>query len=95
MKTCVNWKVVGALALVGIAVLALAPGRVGGALPLLVLAACPLSMFVMMRMSGTRHSPPEPAPAPAEPGPGRAGEGADPARLQNEIRGPGPRPSAG
>lgn len=49
MKMCINWKVVGALALVGLAVFAVAPNLVGAALPLLVLAACPLSMLVMMR----------------------------------------------
>ncbi|MDP9388081.1 MAG: DUF2933 domain-containing protein [Actinomycetota bacterium] len=53
MKMCINWKVVGALALAGLAVFAVAPNLVGAALPLLVLAACPLSMLVMMRaMSG-------------------------------------------
>ncbi|MGH9177761.1 MAG: DUF2933 domain-containing protein [Acidimicrobiales bacterium] len=53
MKMCINWKVVGALALVGLGVFAAAPNLIGAALPLLVLAACPLSMLVMMRaMSG-------------------------------------------
>ena len=49
MKTCINWRIVGALALVALAVLAVAPNLLGAALPLLVLAACPLSMLVMMR----------------------------------------------
>lgn len=49
MKMCVNWKVVAALALVGVALFALAPGALGAALPVLVIAACPLSMLLMMR----------------------------------------------
>lgn len=54
MKMCINWKVVGALALVGLAVFAAAPNLIGAALPLLVLAACPLSMVVMMRAMSVR-----------------------------------------
>lgn len=54
MKMCFNWKVAGGLALVGLAVFAAAPNLIGAALPLLIFAACPLSMLLMMRaMSGT------------------------------------------
>ena len=50
---CFNWKVAGGLALVGLAVFAAAPNLIGAALPLLIFAACPLSMLLMMRaMSG-------------------------------------------
>ena len=53
MKMCTNWKVTGGLALLGLAVFAAAPNLIGAALPLLVVAACPLSMLLMMRaMSG-------------------------------------------
>lgn len=53
MKMCFNWKVAGGLALVGLAVFAAAPNLIGAALPLLIFAACPLSMLLMMRaMSG-------------------------------------------
>jgi hypothetical protein len=53
MKMCINWKVVGGLALLGLAVFAAAPNLIGAALPLLIFAACPLSMLLMMRtMSG-------------------------------------------
>ena len=53
MKMCFNWKVVGGLALAGLAVFAAAPNLIGAALPLLIFAACPLSMLLMMRaMSG-------------------------------------------
>ena len=80
VKMCVNWKVVGALSLVGIAVLALAPRLVGAALPLLVFAACPLSMLLMMRrMSRDR-------PGPSDPAPGRGAEpGLDEARQPGSM----------
>ena len=55
---CLNWKVVGALAAVGVGVWLVAPGLLGAALPLLLLAACPVSMLIMMlgmgRMGGMR-----------------------------------------
>jgi hypothetical protein len=46
---CLNWKVVAGLAVVGLGVWAVAPNLVGAVLPLLLLAACPLSMLLMMR----------------------------------------------
>lgn len=49
MKMCINWRIVGALSLVALAVFAVAPNLLGAALPILVLAACPLSMLLMMR----------------------------------------------
>lgn len=49
MKMCINWRIVVALSVVGLAVLAAAPNLLGAALPLLVLAACPLSMLLMIR----------------------------------------------
>lgn len=49
---CFNWKVVAGLAVVGLGIWAVAPNLIGAALPLLVLAACPLSMFLMMRGMG-------------------------------------------
>ena len=53
---CFNWKVVAALATVGLGLYALAPGAVGAAVPLLVLAACPLSMLLMMRAMSSSGS---------------------------------------
>ncbi len=47
-RMCLNWKMLGALAAVGAGIWILAPGAVAAALPLLLLAACPLSMLVMM-----------------------------------------------
>src|SRR5437763_12104673 len=49
LQLCLNWKVLGALALVGVGIWAVAPHLVLGAIPLLALAACPLSMMLMMR----------------------------------------------
>ena len=46
---CFNWKIYAALGGVALAVLVLAPGLFWGALPLLIVAACPISMFFMMR----------------------------------------------
>ena len=49
-KMCLNWKVIGALAAVAAAVYFVAPAALAAALPLLVLAICPLSMILMMKM---------------------------------------------
>jgi hypothetical protein len=46
---CLNWKVLAGLAVVGLLVLVVAPQFIGVALPLLLVAACPLSMLFMMR----------------------------------------------
>lgn len=52
---CLNWKVVAALGMVGLAIWTVAPGLIWAAVPVLVLAACPLSMLFMMRgMQGTQ-----------------------------------------
>ena len=53
---CINWKVVAGLAAAGLGVYAFAPNLIGAALPILVLAACPLSMVVMMRAMSGRGS---------------------------------------
>ena len=45
---CFNWKILAGLAAVGVAVLVFAPEAGLAVLPLLLLAACPLSMVVMM-----------------------------------------------
>ncbi|MGH2664092.1 MAG: DUF2933 domain-containing protein [Actinomycetota bacterium] len=49
LRMCLNWKVLGGLAAVGVGVWAVAPDLVSSALPLLLVLACPLSMFLMMR----------------------------------------------
>ena len=56
---CFNWKVLAGLAAVGLGVWIVAPNLIGAALPLLLLAACPLSMLVMARgMQGGQCSMP-------------------------------------
>lgn len=61
----INVKVVAALAAVALAIYLLAPNLFYAALPLLILAACPLSMFLMMRMmSGSKTDEPEAGSTP-------------------------------
>ena len=47
---CLDWRVLGGLAVVGLGIWLYAPQLIGAALPLLVLLACPLSMAVMAWM---------------------------------------------
>lgn len=55
--SCLNWKVLAGLAVVGLIVLVVAPQLIWAALPILLVAACPLSMLFMMRsMSGNRNA---------------------------------------
>lgn len=59
---CFNWKVVAGLAALAFGIWILVPGLAAAALPLLVLAACPLSMLVMMlamRSRGDKEPPPK------------------------------------
>jgi len=53
---CLNWKVVAGLAVVGLIVGIVAPRLLLGAIPLLILAACPISMLFMMRGMRGGHS---------------------------------------
>lgn len=54
MKMCFNWKVLAGLGAVGAGAYLLAPELALGALPLLLVLACPISMLLMMRgMQGT------------------------------------------
>lgn len=48
LKMCLNWKVVAGLVVVGVAIYLIAPDLIAAALPILLLAACPLSMLLMM-----------------------------------------------
>ncbi len=52
-----NWKVLAGLALAGLVLWAVAPNLEAGALPLMVVLACPLSMLLMMpvMMKGMNH----------------------------------------
>ncbi len=53
---CINWKVVAGFVVIGLGIWAIAPNLVGAAVPLLLLAVCPLSMFFMMRGMGSMGS---------------------------------------
>ena len=68
---CINKGVVAGVAGVGLLVWVLAPGALVTALPFLLIAICPLSMVVMMKMmtsDGQASSPAQPSPtAPAQP----------------------------
>lgn len=63
LKMCINWRVVVGLAIVGLGIWVFAPDVVVRALPVLLLAACPVSMLVMM---ATMRQPTTPAPAPED-----------------------------
>ena len=86
MKMCINWRIVGALSLVALAVFAVAPNLLGSALPILVLAACPLSMLLMMRAmrGGGRCESRSDAPA-GDSQPESADSPAELARLRAEV----------
>lgn len=75
-------KVAAGLAAVGLALYLVAPNVAYAALPLLILAACPLSMVLMMKMmSGGKKE--EPAPEPA--GSGGAHDSDELAGLRTEV----------
>lgn len=57
LKMCLDWRVLVGLAAVGVGIYIVAPGTVVPALPILSLAACPLSMLLMMK--AMRESPGE------------------------------------
>jgi hypothetical protein len=46
---CFDWRIVVGLAALGLGVIVVAPGLAAAAIPLLIVAACPLSMLFMMR----------------------------------------------
>lgn len=63
LKMCLNWKVLVGLAAVAAGIYVFAPGAFAAAAPVLFLAACPLSMLVMMKMMSTGNAARnEPAP---------------------------------
>lgn len=63
LKMCLNWRVLGGLAIAGLGIGLFAPGLFGRALPVLLLAACPISMLVMM---ATMRQPTRRGPAPED-----------------------------
>lgn len=70
MRFCLDRRVLFGLGAVALAVLVFAPSAFGRALPVLLVAACPLSMLLMMgAMSGGRSKETEDGPSdrPDEP----------------------------
>lgn len=67
LKACYDWRVITALAAVGVGVFFLSPGILVATLPLLLLAVCPLSMMLMMRTMGG-HAPSTMPAAATDPG---------------------------
>ena len=65
LKMCLNPKVLASLAAVGVGVYLFAPGLLAQAVPILLLAACPLSMLLMMW--GMQHSQGSGQQTPQEP----------------------------
>ncbi len=56
MKMCLNWRVLAGLGAVGVGIYLVAPNLVAAALPILLLAVCPLSMLLMMKgMQGSQY----------------------------------------
>lgn len=81
---CLNRKVVGGLAVAALAVLAFAPSAFSRVLPLLVVAACPLGMLLMMR--GATGACQRKEGEAGETGPGSTPDAAaEIARLRQEV----------
>lgn len=55
LRACLNWKVIGGLTVLGLGLWSVAPNLLVAGLPLLLLAACPLSMMFMMRSMKDEH----------------------------------------
>ncbi len=72
LKMCLNWKVLAGLAAVGVGLYLVAPDLVLAALPILLLAACPISMVLMMW--GMQHAQGHGQQTPQEPDVGLARE---------------------
>ena len=56
LRTLADWRIVAVLIAIGVGVALVSPNLIGAAIPLLIVAACPVSMVVMMRSMGG-HGP--------------------------------------
>jgi len=52
LRMCLNWRVAAGLGVLGVALVVVAPEVGVAALPLLLVAVCPLSMIFMMKSMG-------------------------------------------
>ncbi len=83
---CFNWKVIGGLVVVAGGNFLVAPSLFVSALPLLLVAACPLSMVFMAKaMMGGRGAAPRPVQA-AQPAEAQRSHDEQVARLRAELR---------
>ncbi len=64
MRACADWRVITTLVALGAGLAVFAPNLIGAAIPLLLVAACPLSMLVMMRTMAGHPANPSPEPVP-------------------------------
>jgi hypothetical protein len=91
LRACLDWRVLIGLAGLGIGIYLVAPGLIAAAIPLLLLAACPLSMLLMMRAMGGQQSGPGPELPAERVGADRAAvlrqELADLGRRQEQVAG--------
>ena len=55
LRACLDWRVLTGLAALAVAVYVIAPGLIAASVPLLLFAACPLSMLVMMKAMGRQQ----------------------------------------
>ena len=60
LRACADWRVVAGVTAVGVGVAVFAPNLIAAAVPLLIVAVCPVSMLVMMRAMGSHPSTPNP-----------------------------------
>ena len=76
LRACLNWRVVAVLVAVGAGLAVFAPNLIAAALPFLLVAACPLSMLLMMRTMASQPA------NPREPG---LGSGDRPYQLRERL----------
>ena len=55
IRMCLNWKVIGGLSVVGLGIWLVAPNLIAAAIPVLLIAVCPLSMLMMMKAMDGGH----------------------------------------
>lgn len=57
IRMCLNWKVIGGLSAVGLGIWLVTPDLTAAAIPVLLIAACPLSVLLMMKAMHGGHRP--------------------------------------
>ena len=89
LRSCADWRVVAILVAVGAGVAVFAPNLIAAAVPFLLVAACPLSMLVMMRTMTGHTSVPSPergsGDSPSQLREGLAATQLEQERLEREL----------